>query len=208
MTDNGENILVGYSGHGRVVADIVLLSGLSLKFYADKTRVESNPLQLEYIGFEQEDHFEGWEQGHKFILGIGDNRIREKAAEIIKSRGEKLLSVIHPAAVISAHAMIGEGTFVGAQATVNSYAKTGDYSILNTNCIVEHDCLLGRCVHIAPGAVLAGNVAVGNRSFVGANAVVKEGVHIGSDVTIGAGTVVIRDVADGKKVVGNPGREI
>jgi acetyltransferase-like isoleucine patch superfamily enzyme len=56
--------------------------------------------------------------------------------------------------------------------------------------------------------VLTGNVSVGYRTFIGANTVVKQGIRIGNDVVIGAGSVVISDVPDGKKIVGNPSREI
>jgi acetyltransferase EpsM len=34
----------------------------------------------------------------------------------------------------------------------------GKNVILNTGCIIEHECVLGDAVHIGPGAVLAGNV--------------------------------------------------
>ena len=39
--------------------------------------------------------------------------------------------------------------------------------------------MLEEAVHIAPGAVLLGNVYIGERSFVGANVVIKQGVVIG-----------------------------
>jgi len=87
-------------------------------------------------------------------------------------------------------------------------AKIGKNVILNTACIIEHECEISDSVHIAPGAVLAGNVFVGERSFIGANSVVMQGVKIGKDVIIGAGSVVISDVPDGKKIVGNPSRFI
>jgi acetyltransferase EpsM len=41
----------------------------------------------------------------------------------------------------------------------------GKNVIINTSCIIEHECFLGDTVHIAPGAVLAGNVTIGERTF-------------------------------------------
>ena len=77
--------------------------------------------------------------------------------------------------------------------------------IINTGAIVEHQCQIGDFAHVAPGAVLAGNVKVGKRSFIGAMPI-KEGVEIGSKVIIGAGAVVLENVESESKVVGNPGR--
>jgi acetyltransferase-like isoleucine patch superfamily enzyme len=66
--------------------------------------------------------------------------------------------------------------------------------------------MIGDFSHIAPGAVLCGNVKIGKGTFVGANSVITQGINIGNNVIIGAGTVVIRDIPDNCTVVGNPQR--
>ncbi|MDZ7692666.1 MAG: DapH/DapD/GlmU-related protein [Balneolaceae bacterium] len=71
-------------------------------------------------------------------------------------------------------------------------SEIGKYVILNTNCVIEHECRIANGVHVAPGAVLAGNVEVGKGSFIGANTVVKESVSIGEDVIVGAGATIIK----------------
>lgn len=205
---NKRTILLGYSGHGYVVTDAALKAGKSVDYYADQQEALNNPFDLEYIGFEADEDFRGWDAGFQFILGIGDNNLREKVASAVLKKDERLLSIIHPCAVLAQRVEVGKGTFIAAQATVNPLARVGDYAILNTGCIVEHECQIGNGAHVAPGAVLAGDVKIGKRSFIGANAVIKEGISIGNDVIIGAGSTIISDVADGKKMVGNPGREI
>lgn len=84
----------------------------------------------------------------------------------------------------------------------------GDNVILNTRATVEHDCIIGAHCHVAPGAVLCGNVVVGEETHIGAGAIVKQGVKIGSRCVIGMGAVVLRDVPDGAVIVGNPARRI
>ena len=91
-------------------------------------------------------------------------------------------------------------------AIVNAQAKIGKHCILNTNSSVDHECVIGDFVHIAPGAVLAGNVEVGEGSLIGMGAVVLPHVKIGSWCKIGAGAVVIEDVPDGKTVIGVPAK--
>ena len=202
----GKQVIIGYSGHAYVVLDAALKAGLKVKAYTEKNEHILNPFELKYIGFEGDDNFKGWDKGYEFILGIGDNRTREKITERIITKEEKLRTVIQPSASIGSLVDIGDGTFVASGVIINPLVEIGKSVIINTGAIIEHECQIGDFAHIAPGAVLAGNVKVGERSFVGANAVVKEGIKIGNDVIIGAGTVVLNDVQDECKVVGNPGR--
>lgn len=199
-------ILIGYSGHGYVVAEAALESGINIMGYSDKDELQKNPFDIEYLGFENSEDFIGWGLEASFIIGIGDNTIRQKIAGVIISKGKKLETVISKSASVSETAKIGKGVFINRSAAVNALAEIGDNVILNTGCIIEHECFLGNAVHIAPGAVLAGNVKVGERSFIGANSVVKQGVTIGRNVTVGAGSVVVKDIPDNEIWVGNPAK--
>jgi sugar O-acyltransferase (sialic acid O-acetyltransferase NeuD family) len=201
-------ILVGYSGHAYVVADAILDNGLNIAGYSDKEEANLNPYNLTYLGFEKETEFIGWSKEIPFAIGIGDNKLRQNISNLIEEKGKLVQTIIHKTAIISRNASIGSGSFINKNVTVNSLVKIGKNVILNTGCIIEHECILQDAVHIAPGAVLAGNVTIGERSFVGANSVVKQGINIGKDVIIGAGSVIITNIPDGKKVVGNPGRII
>jgi sugar O-acyltransferase (sialic acid O-acetyltransferase NeuD family) len=201
-------ILIGYSGHAFVVAETALENGLKIIGYSDMEKSDSDPYKLSYLGFEKNDDFVGWQKEVSFILGIGDNRLRQNICVLIESKGKTIETIIHKTADISKNAVIGSGSFINKNVVVNALAVVGKNVILNTGCIIEHECVLADAVHIAPGAVLAGNVTIGERTFVGANAVIKQGIVVGNDVVIGAGTVIISNIPDGKKVVGNPGRII
>lgn len=201
-------ILIGYSGHAYVVADIAIENQYNIIGYTEKISAQNNPFNLNYAGYEREIDFFENNKDIGFIIGIGDNLIREKIYNLITSKNAEIMTLISNAASISQSAKIGSGTFINRNVIINAFAKIGKNVILNTACIIEHECEISDSVHIAPGAVLAGNVIVGQRSFIGANSVIKQGVKIGKDVVIGAGTVVISDVPDGIKIVGNPGRYI
>ncbi|MBP4137779.1 acetyltransferase [Flavobacterium geliluteum] len=201
-------ILIGYSGHAYVVADTVLENGYEIIGYSDKEESNMNHYNLPYLGFENNADFIGWQKKVSFILGIGDNKLRQNIAHLIESKGKKVETIINKTANISKSVVIGNGSFINKNVVVNAFAVVGKNVILNTGCIIEHECILADAVHIAPGAVLAGNISIGERTFVGANAVIKQGISIGKDVVIGAGCVVISNIPDGKKVVGNPGRII
>lgn len=201
-------ILVGYSGHGLVVADTALEGAAKIIGYSEKSLKKFNPFQLEYFGDESNPNFKGWDLDVDFLLGIGDNSTREKIYKIIVQKGKKVVSIFHSTSSVSKFAIVGEGIFINRNVTVNAFANIGNNVILNTGCVIEHECEIHDNAHIAPGAVLAGNVKVGSGSFIGANAVIKQGVEIGNNVVIGAGTVVLSNIPEGKKIVGNPHRYI
>ena len=201
-------VIIGYSGHAYVVAEAAREMGIELRYYSDKKKNIKNPFELSFLGDENDEGFQGWNGGFNFILGSGDNQIRERIAERISEKEESILTVIHPSASVSKAVEIGIGVFISRNASVNPLSKIGKYSIINTNAVVEHECILGTAVHIAPGAVLAGNVEVGDRSFIGANSVVKQGITIGKNVIVGAGSVVLQNIPDNVIIAGNPSRQI
>ena len=201
-------VLVGYSGHAYVVAESYIENGNNLNYYSEKIESPSNPFNLEYLGLESDANFKGWDMTLNYILGIGDNNIREKIGNLILSKSKTLLNIIDSNAIISKSVIIGIGVYASKGALVNAFSTIGNFTILNTGCIIEHECEIGIAAHIAPGAVLAGNVKVGDRSFIGANAIIKQGVEIGNDVIIGAGSVILNNVESNTRLVGNPGRLI
>jgi sugar O-acyltransferase (sialic acid O-acetyltransferase NeuD family) len=127
---------------------------------------------------------------HPVALGIGTNSERKGLYEELMARGFLIVDFRHP------------------DARVNVGAQIGKNVILNTGCIVEHDCVIGDHAHLCPGAVLCGEVTVGQGAVVGANATVKDGLTIGAWATVGCGAVVVKDVPAGLTVVGNPAQEI
>ena len=207
MLDN-KSVIIGYGGHAYVVAESYLLNGNSLNFYTELNEVSKNPLNIEYLGSETDVNFKGLQMNLSYILGIGNNALREKAANYILSKSLRILNVIDANSIISISVNIGIGVFISKGVLINAFSNIGDFTILNTGCIIEHECQIGRAAHIAPGAVLAGNVIIGERSFIGANSVIKQGVKIGNDVIIGAGSVILNDIKDNQTVVGNPSRII
>jgi UDP-perosamine 4-acetyltransferase len=89
---------------------------------------------------------------------------------------------------------------------IQADASIGANSLINTGARVDHDCVIDEHVHIAPGAVLSGGVAVGTRSHIGVGATVIQRVCIGKCCLIAAGAVVVSDVADDCRMAGVPAK--
>lgn len=199
---------MGYSGHGYVVADAARAFGVHIDGYVQEKKADTNPFAIPYAGFERDFNFKAWQEKSVFILGIGDNDIREKVVELIRSKEKKCLKIVHPGASVSNYTSIGEGSFVARGALVNPMSHIGENVILNTGSVVEHDCQIGDGSHIAPRAVLAGNVSTGKKVFIGANAVIKQGVRIGDGAIVGAGAVILRNIGTKETWAGNPAKLI
>jgi UDP-perosamine 4-acetyltransferase len=147
----------------------------------------------------------------ELVNGLGSVRQPRHRAEVfarLKAQGFSFASVVHPSAVISRHAQLGEGVQVMAGAVIQCGCHIGRDTIINTRASIDHDCRLGDHVHIAPGVTLSGGVQVGDLSHLGTGASVIQGIRIGTGVAVGAGAVVIRDVPDGSTVFGVPARRL
>ena len=200
-------ILIGYSGHAFGVCGILKNAGQAITGYCDTTEKSYNPFQLTYFGTEHDAKALAAIAENGCFIAIGDNVIRNNIYDQLALKSTRIFNAIHPYAVIDASVNIAaQAVMIAAGVIVNPLTNIGTGVILNTRCIVEHECVVGNFSHIGPGAVLCGNVKIGERSFVGAGAVVRQGITIGKNAMIGAGAVVVKDVADNAVIIGNPGR--
>lgn len=199
-------LVVGAGGHGRVVADAAMSSGVwnAIAFIDDRTDVTS-VLGCPIVGT-CADLERLRTQYEAVAVGIGQVHRRLELLDRCEEIGFRLPCIVHATAAVSNFAAMANGCVVFAHSAVNPGAVLGRGCIVNTGATVDHDCELGEGVHVCPGVHCAGSVSIGPRSWIGIGSCVKQGVRIGSDVTVGAGAAVVSDVASGLTVVGVPAR--
>lgn len=196
-------ILIGGSGHSKVIIDCIRSSGGEVFGILDDgiaagTSVLGVPVLGKTADYEQY-------KDYKFLIAIGNNGIRRKIA---KNLNVRWATVVHPKAVVSAYAAVGEGTVVMPHAVINVGTTVGVHCIINTCAIVEHDNVLGDYVHISPNAALGGTVTVEEGTHIGIGACVRNNIKICGGCTVGAGAAVVKNITEPGTYVGVPARRI
>ena len=196
-------LLIGGSGHARVIIDCIRASGGAVfGILDDGLAPGTEVLGVRVLGKTAE-----YEQyaDHPVLIAIGNGAVRRKIAEKGIARPA---TVVHPTAVVSPYASVGEGTVVMPRAVINAGASVGRHCIINTGAVVEHDCVLGDYVHISPNAALGGTVRVGDGTHIGIGACVRNNINICGGSTIGAGAAVVKDITEPGTYVGIPAGRI
>ncbi|NLK27394.1 MAG: acetyltransferase [Clostridiales bacterium] len=145
------------------------------------------------------------------VNGMGKVNCSNKRMQIyqtFKERGYIFAKVIHPSAVISTGVYLAEGVHIMAGAIIQTLATIGVNTIINTRASIDHECIIGDHVHIAPGATISGGVEIGDNVLIGAGATIIQGIHVGASSVVGAGAVVTKDVREGVTVMGIPARVV
>lgn len=140
------------------------------------------------------------------VLALGNNRTRLALASTWRDRGLHFGTVIHPSAVVSPSARIGEGTVVFAGVVVNTGARVGSQVVLNTGVIVEHDCVIHDGSSLSPGARMGGRVVIEEGVFISTGVTLAPRVRVGARSVIGAGAVVVSDLPPDVLAYGVPAR--
>lgn len=192
---NRKVIIIGASGHGKVIADIIRANGDEVLGFLDDDRSK------ETLGSVADW---GKYKGTGFVIGIGNAEIREKISKLPC----RWYTAIHPTAIISPEASIGEGTVVMPNAVVNCGTVIGKHCIINSGAIVEHDNAIADYVHVSVGAKLGGTVNIGKATWIGIGAVVSNNISICGGCMIGAGTVVVKSIEESGTYVGVPAFKI
>jgi sugar O-acyltransferase (sialic acid O-acetyltransferase NeuD family) len=206
-------VIVGSSGHARVVLDIVLherkynVVGFLDRFRAPGEQTMGVPI----LGGEEK--LPELLRSHALkgaIVGIGDNFARSRVAAQIRKISPDLpfVSAIHPKASVAREVTIGEGTVVMAGAVINPCCSIGRFCVLNTNSSLDHDSVMDDFTSLAPGVTTGGGCRIGKFSAIGIGATLAHGIQVGEHAVVGAGALVLKPVESFVVAYGTPARTV
>jgi sugar O-acyltransferase (sialic acid O-acetyltransferase NeuD family) len=196
-------VLIGAGGHGTVVLEVLLVTGQQVLGVCDPAlpRGASGPLGQTVLGGDEAVATLSPDEV-LLVNGVGSIGLPTARDEVFRrfaARGYRFATVVHPGALVSPHAVLEEGCQLMAGAVVQCGARVGADSIVNTRASVDHDSTLGRSVHVAPGAILCGEVRVGDLCHIGAGATVLQNVTLPDRTLVQAGSLVARSPVTRKR---------
>ena len=198
-------IIIGASGHGKVIADIASLNGYREIYFLDDDETIGSVGEYSVIGTTNKA-FDFSLKEYDFVVGIGNAEIRRDFQTRLETQGYNLVSLIHPSAIIADGVKIGNGTVIMAGAIINSGSAIGRGCIINSSSSIDHDNEVGDFVHISVAAHTAGTVKIGENTWIGIGAIISNNIIITDNVTIGAGAVVVKDINSKGVYVGVPAK--
>ena len=205
--------IVGASGHGLVVADIVRCDGRhELVGFLDSGKpVGAGPAGLPILGPGEAVAALAREHGlTECLVAVGHNDTRRRCVQMLARLMPALRfpAVVHPSAVVAEGVILGEGTVVMAGVVINPGCRIGRHCIVNTGACLDHESTMGDFSSLAPGVVTGGNVQIGEGSAVCLGAKIIHGIRIGAESVVGAGALVLENVPDACVVYGSPARVV
>jgi UDP-perosamine 4-acetyltransferase len=199
--------VLGAGGHGRVVLDALLASGMHVKGILDSGMEPGYKIfNIPVIG--GDEHLDSISTSEVVLVnGIGANPVISYRKELFRRLKEKefeFVSLLHPTVSQGRECVLSEGSQIMAGVVMQNRVRLGVNSVVNTRASIDHDCVVGDHVFVSPGTILCGEVTISDSSFIGAGVILLPGVQIGANAVVGAGSVVRKDVPDGWIVAGNP----
>lgn len=159
-------LILGAGGFGHMIQETARLLG-----YEDVVFLDDAVKEPDVVGkcCDYEDFREKYDTA---VAALGDNNMRLYWTEKLMEAGYQVPAIIHPSAVVSPSAVIGNGTFVMQRAVVNTHTVIEHGVLVNSGAVVDHDSLVARGAHIGLGSVVKANCNISPKQKVEAGEVI------------------------------------
>ena len=205
-------VILGASGHGKVVAETFRASGVSVLGFLDASKPKGTPwAQSEVLG--GDDLLADLLTTHTdlvFFVALGDNGLRRRVTErILREVSQaKLATCVHPAAVVAADVLVEPGVAAFTGAVIQPGCQLHRGVLVNTGATLDHDCCMESYSSLAPGVTTGGNVHLEQGAVVSLGANIVHGVRVGAHALLGAGALVLDDVPSFAVAYGIPAKVV
>ena len=185
-------IVLGAGGHAKVCIDVLQCMGREVFGIVAPEGSVKKILGVKYLG-DEGIIFKFDPNEIELVNGIGmmpGKQLRKKIYIKFKKMKYKFATIIHPSAVVSQSATLGEGVHVMAGAIIQPFVRIDCNTIINTKTSIDHDCVISSHCHLAPGVTICGGVTIGVDVFIGCGSSVIQAVKIDADTVINAGICI------------------
>lgn len=157
----GKLLILGAGQYGLVAKEVAEVMGCftQIDFLDDHSEIAIGKL----------NDIENMEYDAAFVA-IGNPAVRSQWLQRI----DKLATLIHPKAVISPSAVIGEGSIFEAGTVISTDAKIGKGTIVMANSVVGHNAAVGDCCQLKYNCTIPENCVVPDKIKVDCNVVFRD----------------------------------
>lgn len=203
-------LIIGARGFGRALynaAKCCILAGEDMQitgFLDDKPEVLDGFKNYPPIVSSVEDY--QIKKNDVFICALGNPIYKKKYVDMIKSKGGRFLTLIHPTAHVGDNTVLGEGCILGINSHICQDVLIGDFVTLDGYASIAHDAKVGSFSHIGTASTAAGSVEIGEMVLIHPGCRIVPHRKVGDRAIVGVGSVVIKNVKADTTVFGNPAK--
>jgi len=146
-------------------------------------------------------------EGEVFVCALAAPENKRRATGLLKGRGARFATVIHPSALVANHCTIGEGVVIFPNTAVCANASVGDFVTLMFSGM-GHDSKAGDFATICSGCEISGHAEIGEGAFLDLGAIMVPHKKVGARAYVAPGSLVVRNIRAGTSVAGNPARVV
>lgn len=200
-------VIVGSSGFAKEIYWLLSRINKYKEEYLFCGYIDNNMSKKDVIG--NDDFLKNYTEELNVVIAIANPDIRKRIVECYKvNKNLKFPNLIDPSVLTSGENMYGEGNIVCAGSILTVDINIGNFCIINLDCTLGHETLVGDYVTLNPSVNISGNVHLEECVSVGTGAQVLQGLHIGKNSIIGAGAVVTTNIPNDCTAVGIPAKVI
>ena len=143
------------------------------------------------------------------VCALGSSKTRKTVIERLAGCPNiSFATLIDPSVIISRFVQIGEGSIICAGSIVTVNITIGRHVLVNWDCTIGHDAVIGDFCTVSPSANVCGNVHIGECCEIGVGAQIIQQRHIVSNSVIGGGAVVTKNIDESGTYVGVPAKKV
>jgi sugar O-acyltransferase (sialic acid O-acetyltransferase NeuD family) len=143
-----------------------------------------------------------------FIIAITSCQIKKNLHSVLKNRGAKFISIVHPSSFLTQGVNMGEGCIISRECILSNDSKIGSFVTFNARAVIGHDTVINDYAHIDTSVFIGGNCIIGTEATLYTKAIILQGLEVSEKVIVGAGSVVVKNITKPCTVFGSPARII
>lgn len=160
-------LILGAGGYGLAVAEAAQLSGQWQEIIFADDRWPKTQQVGEYQIVSNIANVQQFTSNNiQAIVAVGNNHLREKWQNLLGDLGIRMTSVIHPQAIVSPTAQIGQGVTVMAGCVISTKTVINDGVILNIGTLLDHDVIIKAFAHLSVGVKVSSGKIIAPYSFL------------------------------------------